>query len=422
MILKKFQSFKEIIKMGDKMKKIFMRLFLIMFMGIFAFSGSAETEKAATEAVIPFELLDYVILVKCRINDAKEFYNFVLDTGGVTVIDKALADELKLKQLGPQVKIDTLHMGEYAVDKVFVFTNFDLKMFRTSYGIDVSGMIGSDLLEDYIVTIDYEKQQLILSTDMEALALEKKNNKAGYFLKFTKHPINHAPMIKCKLNGHIEVEAMIDTGQPYSLVLPLKELESTGVLKQKHTLKAKGVIVKWPGTISPDNFLARLKCFEAGRLKINNIMTVFGEPPALLSVPLLGTDFLSRYLTKIDYLHEELLLVPKTGYQGLDHSFSIGLQLEENAEKHLVVRGIWEKSPADLAGIQIEDRILEFNSKKVTPELHQELWLLLNNNKFKSVELLIETKKGPQKIFLKKETLISLKVNLDHFDEIRPCQ
>ena len=388
------------------MKKILRRLFLIMFLGLFTFNATAETEKAAKEVMIPFDLLDYIIIVKCRINDAKEFHNFVLDTGAVTFIDKTLADELKLKQLGPQAKIYTLYLGEYAVEKVFVFTNFDLKQFRASYGIEVSGIIGSDLLEDYIVTIDYEKQQLILSTDMEALALEKQSDKAGYFLKFTKHPINHAPMIKCTLNANIEVEAMIDTGQPYLLVLPLKELERTGVLKQKDTLKAKGVIVKWPGTTSPDNFLTRLQCFEADRLKINDIITVFAELPVMLSVPLLGSDFLSRYLMKIDYLHEEILLIPKAGYQGLNHLFSTGLQLQENSENHLLVRGIWEKSPADLAGIQIEDRILEFNSKKVTPELHQELWLLLNDDKLKSVELLIETKKGPRKIILKKENLI----------------
>ena len=388
------------------MKKVLMRLFLIMFIGLFTFHVPAETVTAAKEAVIPFELLDYTIIVKCKINDSKELYNFILDTGALTVIDKTLADELKLKQLGPQAKINTLYLGEHAVEKVFVFTNFDLEPIRASYGIEVSGIIGSDLLEDYIVTIDYEKQRLILSTDMESPALEKKSNKAGYFLKFTKHPINHAPMIKCKLNGNLDVEAMIDTGQPYSLALPLKELERTGVLKQKNTLKAKGVIVKWPGTASPDNFLARLKCFEADRLKINNIMTVFAELPAMLSVPLLGGDFLSRYLTKIDYLHGEILLIPKTGYQSLNHSFSFGLQLKEDVEKNLVVRGIWEKSPADLAGIQIEDRVLEFNSKKVTPELHRELWLLLNDNKRKSVELLIETKKSSRKILLKKENLI----------------
>jgi hypothetical protein len=388
------------------MKKSSGRFLLIVLIGLLVFNVSAETEKALNDVVIPFELADYIILVKCRINDSQEFYNFILDTGGLTVIDKTLADELKLKQQGPQAKINTLYLGEYAVEKVFVFTNFDLQPLRSSYGIDLRGIIGSDLLEDYIVTIDYEKQQLVLSMDMESLAFEKQSNKAGYFLKFAKHPINHAPMIKCRLNGNIEVEAMIDTGQPYPLVLPLKELARTGAIEQKSTLKAKGVMVKWPGTISPDNFLARLACFEADRLKIDNIITVFAELPALLSVPLLGGDFLSRYLIKIDYLHEEILLDPKTGFQSLDHSFSTGLHLEENAENHLLVRGIWEKSPADRAKVQVGDLILEFNSKKVTPKLHKELWLLLNDAKIKAVELLIGTKEGPRKILLKKEILI----------------
>ncbi len=386
-------------------KKI-IRLLLIVLLGLSGFSVPAGAEEEAKEAVIPFELLDYVILVRCRINDSKESYHFVLDTGAVTFIDKTLADELKLKQLGPQAKIDTLYLGDYAVGKVFAFTNFDLNQFRTSYGIDVSGIIGSDILEDYIVTIDYEKLQLVLSTDMESLALEKKSNKEGYFLKFTKHPVNHSPMIKCKLNGHIEVEAMIDTGQPYSLVLPLKDLARTGALQQKNTRKSKGVIVKWPGTVPAGNSLARLNCFEADGLKIIDLMTVFAELPALLSVPLLGGDFLSQYFIKIDWLHEEIWLVPKAGYKSLDHSLSAGLQVEKNAGNQWVVRGIWENSPADRAGIQVEDRVLEFNSKKITPELHRELWLLLNDDKVQSVELLLETKKGPRKILLKKEKLI----------------
>jgi len=66
------------------MKKMSVRFFLIVAMGWFAFCLPAETEKIAKVSVIPFELLDYIIIVKCRINDAKEFFNFVLDTGGVT--------------------------------------------------------------------------------------------------------------------------------------------------------------------------------------------------------------------------------------------------------------------------------------------------------------------------------------------------
>jgi hypothetical protein len=399
----KYSRYKQL---EDEMNRPFTLLFLIAFLGSLAIGGSTAAETAARETIVPFELLDHLILVQCRINHAPETYSFILDTGALTAVDKALADSLKLKQRGQQAKIDTLHVGDCVVDRLFVITAFDLQPLRDSYGIDISGIIGSDLLEDYIATIDYEKRRLALSTDVESPAEKTKGGNAGYLLKFTKHPINHAPMISCTLNDSIEVEAMLDTGQPYTLVLPLKELERTGILKQSNTLRAKGTTVKWPGTTSPDIYLARLKSFESDGLRTIDIMTVFAELPALLSVGLLGCDFLSRYLITLDYAHGEALLIPKTGYQGTNHAFSTGLQLKRNAENQLVVRGVWEKSPADLAGIQVDDRILEFNSKKYTTELHRELILLLNDDKTESVELLIETKAGPRRVFLKKAHLI----------------
>jgi len=42
------------------------------------------------------------------------------------------------------------------------------------------------------------------------------------------------------------------------------------------------------------------------------------------------------------YLHEEILLIPKTGYQSLNHSFSAGLQLQEK-QKAKYTYGILER-------------------------------------------------------------------------------
>jgi predicted aspartyl protease len=389
-----------------EMNMRFTLLLLIAFLGSLAVGGPAAAETAARETIVPFELLDHLILVQCRINHSPETYSFILDTGALTAIDKALADSLNLKQRGQQAKIDTFHVGDCVVDRLFVITAFDLQPLRDSYGIDISGIIGSDLLEDYIATIDYEKQRLTLSTDVKSPAERPKGDNAGYLLKFTKHPLNHAPMIKCTLNDSMEVKAMLDTGQPYALVLPLKELEKTGVLNKSNTIRAKGTTVKWPGTTSPDIYLAHLKSIESNDFRMTDIMTVFAELPPLLSVGLLGGDFLSRYLITLDYAHGEALLVPTTGYQGMNHAFSTGLQLKRNAENQLIVRGVWEKSPADLAGIQVGDRILEFNSKRYTPELQRELILLLNDGKTESIELLIETKAGSRRVLLNKGRLI----------------
>ncbi len=391
----------------ENMKKACVGISLLIVGSIFVLGMvQGNAVQSPNDMVISFDLKGYFILVKCRINDAKEEYNFVVDTGALTFIDKTLADDLKLKQQGQMAKINRLLVGGYPVENVFVFTNFDLQLLKTASGITLHGIIGSDFLEDYLVTIDYEKQQLILSSASESLAAEKEKNGKGYLVPFKSHPINRSPMIKCNLNGMIEVEAMIDTGQPFSLVLPLNFLENTGALMQKETLKANGVIAKWPMTKSTDNYLSRVKSIEAGTLKMNKLTTFYAELPAVLSVPLLGKDFLSQFLVKINYPKNELLLLPRPGCRTKDNLFSAGLSLEEEGKDSVVVRGVWEKSPAYLAGLEVGDRILEFNSKKLTFESHQEFWLLLQDDKVKTIEVVIQKSNGSRKILLQKKNLL----------------
>jgi predicted aspartyl protease len=388
------------------MKNKLICLFVVLIAGLFAPGMTpGNVEKSNNEMVIPFELKGHIILVKCKINDSKETYDFVVDTGGRTFIDKTLANELQLKQVGPQAKINTLSIGGNAFENVFVFTQFDFKQIMRTFGIVINGMIGSDFLDDYTVIIDYRNKRLILSRDTESLAGEKTEGGKEYFFKFAKHPINNSPLIKCKLDGEIETEAMIDTGQPFALVLPLSFLDKTGALKQKDTLKAKGVIVRWPSTKLPDNYLSRITSLEADRLRMNNLVTLYAELPAMLSVALLGKDFLSQFLVKINYPRNEILLLPEPAGKANDNLFSAGLSIELDAENNIVVRGVWEKSSADRAHIEVGDRILEFNSKKLTLESIQEFNHLLQDEKVEDIEVVVKNDKGQRKILLKKENL-----------------
>lgn len=294
------------------MKKSIICFFMMLIIGIVSFGKTAtETGTAGAEHVIPFELKDYVIVVQCRINDSQDVYRFVVDTGALMFIDKTLADQLQLKQQGNMAKISNLVMGDFDCGNVFAFTNFDLSQFKKTYGLEIHGLIGSNFLERFTVTLDYSKQRMTLSTNKTSLSVLRKNNKGGYLLKFTKHPINNAPVISCQLNDNINVQAMIDTGQPYPLVLPLNFLEKMGILEQKGVHKAKGSIVKWPGTTSMDNYLARTKLFQVSGFRKNNLITVYAELPPVLSMPLLGADFLSQFLIIIDYPNSEILLQPK---------------------------------------------------------------------------------------------------------------
>jgi len=366
-----------------------------------------KSPKSAAGMVIPFELKGHYILVQCRINDSQNAYTFVVDTGALTFIDKKLADAFQLKQKGPMAKINRLQIGSQAFENVFVFTNFDFQMLKAASGTVLHGIIGSSFLEDYVLTIDYEKRRLILSQDAEPPVGEKENINQGHVLSFTSHPINHSPIIKCKLNGMIDCEAMIDTGQPYPLVLPLAFLEKTGALSRGETLKAMGVMIKWPMTKSLDNWLSRIDGLEAGSLKTGGLTTLYAELPAMLSVALLGKDFLSRFLVRVNYPRHEILLQPRPGDRSMDNMFSAGLSPAEESEDKIVVKGIWENSPAFQAGIEVGDRILEYDSKKLTSAAFPEFWLLLQDDRVGQIKLLIQ--KGENQ-----KTIVLIKRNLFH--------
>ena len=83
-----------------------------------------------TAGKIPFKKIDHMIVVKAKIDDSPNEYNFVLDTGGLAMIDKTVVHELGLKQREPMAKITTLNLSGFLIENIFCFTSFDFGLFR----------------------------------------------------------------------------------------------------------------------------------------------------------------------------------------------------------------------------------------------------------------------------------------------------
>jgi S1-C subfamily serine protease len=81
-------------------------------------------------------------------------------------------------------------------------------------------------------------------------------------------------------------------------------------------------------------------------------------------MPLVGSDFLSQFITVINFPTDEMLIIPNEDFYLKDNLFSIGMNLDVSEKGEIVVEGIWEKSPAEKAGIKVGERIVSFNSKK----------------------------------------------------------
>lgn len=382
------------------------RTIFCFFFAAFFFTCAvlAQKEDIPVKGTVPFELKEHCIIIQAKVNSSSRTYDFLLDTGALTFVDKEIARELDLKTRGNMAKMDTLEMGEVSIPNIFAFTTFNPEAFR-KHGITFDGIIGSNLLERFKVTLDYRNQRMIISPDEETMGLSA----SGYRCKFTNHPVNYAPLVDCTINGNVRVKAMVDTGQPYSVVFPLDYLDKLSARDSRHLVKSKGIMIKWPNTKTTDSYIWRLERFEMENLKTNNLICCFAELPRLLSLPLLGRDYLAQFLITIDYPNDEILFVPYGDAQFVDNFFSFGINLGRGENNTIVVEGLWTGGPADRAGIRVGDEIVGCSSMPVSSDDIFELRQLLKDENLKEVNLAVKDKEGQHGVNLRKEMLLDRK-------------
>ena len=68
----------------------------------------AQVEDRPVKGAIPFELMEHLIVIKATINGSARSYRFVLDTGGLTFIDRKVREELGLKIRGNMAKMEKI--------------------------------------------------------------------------------------------------------------------------------------------------------------------------------------------------------------------------------------------------------------------------------------------------------------------------
>ncbi len=377
------------------MKRFVFTLFVSWLLVGCGLGASADN----TVGKIPFKMIGHDIVVTARIDGFERVFSFIVDTGGVALLDKKVADELGLKQRGAMAKISTLDLSGYQIDNVFCFTTFDFSLFKR-LGTPIHGIIGSNLLERFKVTFDFQTSTLTLSTD--AAALNVPDN--GIYFGFRNHRVNNAPIIKLKADGK-EMEGMIDTGQPYPLVIPLKDFEHYVKPGETDIVRSKGLMIKWPGTDPRFNYLTRLKSLELGDFKITDALCIFGEPPRMLSMPLIGTDLLSQFKMIINYPQDEMLLIPNPVIRFENNPYSLGLNLNLSEDNEIFVEGIWEGSPADEAGIMVGDIVSGFDDKKAFPANLNDLFGRMEDDDVKSISLEITNQGGTGRLKLNKALL-----------------
>ena len=373
------------------------RLIVLSLFVVFAASCSWCTG-AVGDHTVRFERLDHLLLVTAKINDSPDDYNFIVDTGGIAFIDKQIAQDLRLKQQGPVAKIDTLELSGLRINTVMCVTTFDFGHFDR-LGTPIHGIIGSNLLERYKVTFDFKASSITFSSD--TTPLRRPDN--GFLLTFRNHPVNNAPVVNFKV-GDRTLQGMIDTGQPYPVVFPLDSFAEHKDMCVGNYIKSKGLMMEWPMTTMDYNYLARLKSFKLGMVKIEKTICLFAQLPQVLSMPLIGNDFLSQFRIIINYPKDEMVMIPYSDSHWKNNVFSIGLNpdLEDGQP---IVKGLWEDSSVDKMQVVVGDRILSFNGQKATQQTLIELINMMVDDAVKSITLEIGNQDGIQEFTIDKRLL-----------------
>ncbi len=196
---------------------------------VFKFTQGQKKQK------IPFQLHRNLIIVQASLN-GKGPYNFLIDTGvsSSIITDAGLRDSLKFSK-GPALEIAgagegaDLHAyftpdlqvqmpGIVSENLTFAVLSEDVIQLGSYIGIPVTGILGFDFFNSFVVEINFKKLKLILHDPKEF----------NVSPKYESLPITIAgnkPFLATEVEtatGQVPVNLLIDTGAGYALSLEVQ--------------------------------------------------------------------------------------------------------------------------------------------------------------------------------------------------------
>jgi hypothetical protein len=151
------------------------RYLLILLICLPALVSAQDGTNSKVVAILPFRIFDRYLIIPATVTNSIDTLHFIFDTGAeITTLSQETAKKLKLESTEvsgmsgtddvvinvPTTTINLLYLSKTRIPYVKVYLE-NLKEFRDS-PIPIDGIIGVDLLKTFVVTIDYEHQQMLL--------------------------------------------------------------------------------------------------------------------------------------------------------------------------------------------------------------------------------------------------------------------
>ncbi|RED97476.1 aspartyl protease family protein [Marinoscillum furvescens] len=383
-----------------------MKKLIVVFVYLMCSQVMGQTLVTST----PFELFGDHIFIQLSVDDSRPV-DFIFDTGdGLTVLDTDVAAELKLEPdhkasktsaqgrlSGALIPHNKIEVGAVKIEDIELYTT-ELTHLEQSVGRNIDGIIGYDLLKNYVVKIDYEDMML-------KVYKQEKFDYTGYGEPFNFKLVNYMPCMTAIVtlnNGEVyEEEFFVNTGAGTTMDF------NTPFANKRDVIAKTGEHYSYPvagiGKVETMHYEGRVQKFSFGtfdfeQLPVGISQAKHGIQHHKKAAGIVGNKLLSRFNITFDFKNKTMYLEANKYHEEpfKVNASGLNLQYDKSMEKLLVHR-VYENSPAKLAGIKQDDELLAVNGKPVSAYTLPEIRELLKDAN-SSVEVKV-SQYGIEKVF-----------------------
>ena len=393
------------------MKKWFFLVFiLILFLPLSrAQIFDLELPRGVSRVDVPFEYENDFIIVKVLFNGTLPL-RFILDTGAEhTILTKRAVTDLFQIQYDRKFTIYGSDMSTilYAylargitlkVDKL-VATNRNILVLEEDYfrfeefaGVNVQGILGSDLFRRFVIKINFKRQIISFIDPLTFTPPEKKYKEVPIILD------RYKPYLETQVNvsqalDPVNARLLVDTGASLSLLL-YTNTEVNVEFPPKFVLTNIGMGLG--GFLK--GAMGRIETLKFEEFEFNGVVTSFQELSKNVDSLLfkrhgiIGNHILKRFTIYIDYIQEKMYMKTERSYKARFFYDRSGLNLTATGPglNEYNVFNVIEGSPADEAGLKVGDEIRRINGWPASFFSLGELSRKLRSRKGKKITLVID--------------------------------
>lgn len=323
---------------------------------------------------IPFSCFGDHVLIKVSIDDSQPL-DFVFDTGsGLTMVDEDVVENLNLekkkiimKDVDHDVyltKHNTLAINGFLMEKDIKVYSTDLNHLEISLGKDIDGILGYDLLHHHSVILNYDNMTMNIYDHGN---VPKTGDAIPFDLYITIPVIQGVVVLN---NGEsYEGEFFIMTGAGTTMDFSAPFARKNDVINK--TGKHFSYYVKSISNEETIHYEGHIESIYFGQQKIDDLPIGISDAKSGIqadpkTIGIIGNQILSKYNITIDVPDKMIYLTKNTKWEEPFQVNSAGIDVQLSKDKKkILVHQVFENSPAEEAGIALNDELVEVNGTSI---------------------------------------------------------